>query len=240
MVQLDREEVECIVYSGTSAKELQLVENINRVDLNPMEVAKAYQSYLDAGHTVDDLSEVTGKAKGQITWSLNLLRCREDIQHLVSRGQMTVSVAGYLSKLSLNGQAQAVRAMNSEILSVSECHKLTEIIYVQENQEAMFTPEEIPVLDQKTIETRHKVDDAFERACSAFEEIARLEADNPGITGQAVADKLDITKEKADGLYKLIGEFRQSLEYKRVAAILGSDTLTNDNVCETMKIGGHS
>ena len=46
---LDTETIECIVYNGSNGKELQLIENINRKDLNYMELAEAYRSYLDWG-----------------------------------------------------------------------------------------------------------------------------------------------------------------------------------------------
>lgn len=211
-------EVDCIVYTGNLAKELQLIENINRADLNPMEVARAYQKYLDDGHDVDELAEVIGKDKGQITWSLSLLKCREDVQHMVERGQFSVAVAGFLSKLSLNGQARVIRIIQGDKLSVAECRKLIEKIYCEENQVEMFAETK---LSPKEAEARKKFDTAFERACKAFQEINDLELDNPGMTAQAIADKLDITQEKVDMLYKLVGKFRESLEYRRVSALLG-------------------
>ena len=78
---LDAETIECIVYNGSNGKELQLVENINRKDLNYMELAEAYRSYLDSGHTLDELSQVVGKPKNIISWMLNLEKCRPEVQY---------------------------------------------------------------------------------------------------------------------------------------------------------------
>ena len=126
---LDEESIECIVFTGKNGKELQLVENINRKDLNPMEVVNAYRSYLDAGHTVEDLAMVVGKPKNIISWLLNLENCRPDVQHMVSHNQMSMVVGISMSKLTENGQAQALRTMHSTQLSVSDCQILSQNIF---------------------------------------------------------------------------------------------------------------
>lgn len=214
---LEWETIPAIVYEGKSAKELQLVENINRVDLNPMETAEAYQAYLNDGHNLLELSEVTGKAQSSLSLSLSLLKCRPEVQHLIRRNQFSPAVGTYLSKLSDNGQMTALKAMQSNQLSVAECHKVCEQISAKENQIDMF-PEE-PVLSAKEIEVREKISNAFKQASLAFQQIANIENDNPGITTQAIADHLDITKEKVEMLQKLVTQFRNSLEYRRVKAL---------------------
>ena len=59
----------------------------------------------------------------------------------------------------------------------------------------------------------------MERACQALQEINKMEVDNPGISAQAIAEKLDITQEKIDLLYTLVGRFKKNLRQKRVAAL---------------------
>jgi len=214
---LEWETIDCIVFRGDHIKELQLVENINRVDLNPMEIAEAYQSYLDSGHTIDELSEVTGKPKNTINWLLNITRCRPEIQHMVKHNQISLVVAIAQSKLSDNGQLRTLRMMQQNKLSVSECRNLCEKVFTEESQTEMFIEE--PKLSDKEIETRRRVESALDRACQAFNEVNKLELDNPGITAQAIAEKLDITQEKVDLLYKLVGQFKSSLQNRRVAAL---------------------
>jgi len=214
---LEWETIECIVYNGDSAKELQLIENINRVDLNPMEVAEAYKSYLDSGHTLVELSEVVGKPINTISWLLNVNKCRPEIQHMVKHSQISLVVAIAQSKLSDDGQLRSLRVMQQNKLSVSECRGLCEKIQAEENQIEMFAEE--PKLSDKEIEARHKVETALDRACQAFTEINKLEYDNPGITAQAIAEKLDITQEKIEMLYKLVGQFKSSLQNRRMASL---------------------
>jgi len=49
--------------------------------------------------------------------------------------------------------------------------------------------------------------------------INKMETDNPGISAQAISEKLDITQEKVDLLYKLVGQFKKNLRQQRVAAL---------------------
>ena len=130
---------------------------------------------------------------------------------------MSMVVGISLSKLTDNGQTQALRVMHSTQLSVSECQNLSQRIYVQENQVEMFADE--PKLDDKTIQVRAKIKHAMERACQALQEINAIEMENPGISAQAVAEKLDVTKENVDMLYQMVGQFKKSLQNKRVAAL---------------------
>ena len=123
-----------------------------------------------------------------------------------------------MSKLSLNGQSRLIKAMQSDSLSVSECHKLVEKLYAEENQVEMFTETK---LSKRELDARQKFNTAFDRACKAFQEIDSLEANYPGITAQSISDKLDITVEKVNLLYKLVGKFRSSLEYRRVSSLVG-------------------
>jgi ParB family chromosome partitioning protein len=214
---LDAETVECIVYNGKNAKELQLIENINRKDLNPIEVVQAYRSYLDAGHTLEELSEVVGKPKNILSWLLNLENCRPEVKHMVTKNQMSMVVGISLSKLTDNGQLQALRTMQSTKLNVSECQQLSQRIFAHENQDDMFADE--PKLDDKTIQVRSKIQGAMQRASQALQEIQNIELDNPGISAQAIAERLDITQENIDMLQKMLAQFKRSLEQKRVAAL---------------------
>ncbi len=214
---LDAETIECIVYNGSNGKELQLIENINRKDLNYMELAGAYRSYLDGGHTLEELSEVVGKPKNIISWMLNLENCRPEVQHMVRRSQLSLVVGISLSKLTENGQLRALRTMQTTKLNVAECQALCDKIYSEENQVEMFAEE--PQLTDEEMKARAKIQSALDRACQALQEVNKIEVETPGISAQAIAEKLDITQEKVDLLYNLVGQFKKNLKQRRVAAL---------------------
>ncbi len=75
--RLGKEYIEAVV-SDTDAysKESRftaLVENLQRKNLNPVEVAKAYQDALDSGLTLTELSEKIGKSKPEISRCIKIL-----------------------------------------------------------------------------------------------------------------------------------------------------------------------
>ena len=70
--------------------EMALVENIQREDLDPIEVALTYQRLLDeVGMTQENLSQRVGKERSTITNSVRLLKLTPDIQNGIRSGQIS-------------------------------------------------------------------------------------------------------------------------------------------------------
>jgi ParB family chromosome partitioning protein len=70
--------------------ELALVENIQREDLNPIEVAEAYKTLLDkCGLTQYELAEKVGKSRSGVANLLRLLTLPEKIKGMLRAGQLT-------------------------------------------------------------------------------------------------------------------------------------------------------
>ncbi|MBS0357939.1 MAG: ParB/RepB/Spo0J family partition protein [Proteobacteria bacterium] len=82
-------EVTCLInnYSDEQAAEVTTVENINRVDLNPIEEAEAYQRLMDEfGYVHEEIAAVVGKSRTKITNTLRLLKLEPFIREaLISR-----------------------------------------------------------------------------------------------------------------------------------------------------------
>ncbi|HTJ84022.1 MAG TPA: ParB/RepB/Spo0J family partition protein [Polyangiaceae bacterium] len=67
-----------------AAFELALVENVQRADLNPIEVAEAYDRLLkEHGHTHESLAERVGRDRSTVTNMLRLLKLPPDVRSLV-------------------------------------------------------------------------------------------------------------------------------------------------------------
>jgi len=141
----------------------------------------------------------------------------QEVKHMVRHEQISLVVAISLSKLTDNGQLRVLRTMQTTKLNVAECQALCQQVYSEENQVDMFASE--PKLTEQELKARTKIQSALDRACQALQEVNKMEVDNPGISAQAVAEKLDITQEKVDLLYKLVGQFKKNLRQKRVAAL---------------------
>ncbi len=70
--------------------EMALVENIQREDLDAIEIALTYQRLLDEiGMTQENLSQRLGKDRSTITNSIRLLRLNPDIQNAIRSGSIS-------------------------------------------------------------------------------------------------------------------------------------------------------
>ncbi|MGC4129449.1 MAG: ParB/RepB/Spo0J family partition protein [Bergeyella sp.] len=70
--------------------EMALVENIQREDLDPIEIALTYQRLLDEiGMTQENLSHRVGKERSTITNSIRLLRLNPDVQNAIRSGEIS-------------------------------------------------------------------------------------------------------------------------------------------------------
>lgn len=100
--------------------EMALVENIQREDLNPMEIALAYQHLLEQYEmTQEQLSERVGKSRSAVTNYLRLLKLPGNIQVALENKELDMGHARAL--LSLNDptlQNQVFQAIKKEDLSV--------------------------------------------------------------------------------------------------------------------------
>lgn len=90
-------EIDAYVHELLSDKnmaEWALIENIQRVDLNPIEVAESYQQLLENyGYTHDDLAASVGKSRSAVTNALRLLKLPEAVKNFVSEGKLSASIA---------------------------------------------------------------------------------------------------------------------------------------------------
>ncbi len=81
-------------YSDEQVMEIALIENVQREDLNPIEIAVAYQNIMnELTITQEELSVKVGKSRSYIANFLRLLQLPEKIKEYVSRGTLTMGHA---------------------------------------------------------------------------------------------------------------------------------------------------
>jgi ParB family transcriptional regulator, chromosome partitioning protein len=84
-----------------------LLENIHRVQLNPLEEAAAYQQLLDEfGVTHDELASRIGRSRPLITNMIRLLKLPIAVQRRVAAGVLSAGHARALLSLEAGGEAQ--------------------------------------------------------------------------------------------------------------------------------------
>ena len=106
--------------------ELRLIENIQREDLNPIELAHAFQALLDQhGLTHEDLAERVGKDRSSVTNALRLLTLPAQIQAEVSAGTLSNGHAkALLGVTDAAWQLTLARRAIEDGLSVREVERL--------------------------------------------------------------------------------------------------------------------
>lgn len=145
-------EVPCVVrkYSEQEKVEIQLIENIQRQDLNPIEEAMAYKRLLNEfSLKQDELAESIGKNRTTITNSMRLLNLGEEVQNMIVDEKLTPGHARAL--LSVEDKAKQytlAQQIFDEKLSVRDTEKLVKA-YGKPKKEKKLTPEALQLIYKK-------------------------------------------------------------------------------------------
>lgn len=107
---------------------LALVENLQRADLNPMEMARAYHRMMNEfGLTQDIIAQRVGCERSSIANVVRLLNLPPEIQRLIEANQLSMGHAKViLGLLGQNEQLKVAQLVVSKALSVRETEKLVE------------------------------------------------------------------------------------------------------------------
>jgi ParB family chromosome partitioning protein len=112
--------------SDRDMRELALVENIQRVQLNAVEEALAFEQLVnDLGLTHEQIAERVGKSRAAVTNTLRLLKLEPTVRDWLREGQLTAGHGRAL--LQFQGAAQVARARTilESSLNVREAEKKT-------------------------------------------------------------------------------------------------------------------
>lgn len=111
--------------SDKEALELAIIENVQRVDLNPLEEAMGYAQLIEQfDYTQNDLAQVIGKSRSHVANTLRLMKLPEDVREMVSRGELTAGHARTL--ITADDPAAMARRIVSGGLSVREAEALSQ------------------------------------------------------------------------------------------------------------------
>lgn len=122
---------------------LALIENIQREDLNPIEIAVTYERLIEELNlTHEDLAKKLGKGRSSITNTLSLLALHEELKAAVKAGEVSMGHAKELKSLAKEEQVKLlpyiiekelpVRATR-EILGLCKMHTTVQIAFDKDN-----------------------------------------------------------------------------------------------------------
>jgi ParB family chromosome partitioning protein len=80
--------------------EVALIENVQRRDLNPIELAHAFRALLDVGQTQEQIGQSVGLDRSSVANHLRLLELPKELQEDVELGTLTMGHAKALLQLS--------------------------------------------------------------------------------------------------------------------------------------------
>ena len=128
--------------------EMALVENIQREDLNPMEVAFTYQRLIDECRlTHEKLSDRVAKNRSTVTNTLRLLKLPPEIQQSIKEKRITTGHAKVLVGVEdLALQLMLHKRILLERLSVREIEEIAQNFAVSKNKSKKATPSVSPNL----------------------------------------------------------------------------------------------
>ena len=123
MAQLHELPVLVREFDDVEVLEVAIIENIQRLDLNPVEEAAGYKQLMDKfGHTQEKLAEALSKSRSYIANLLRLLHLPDEVLNLLQSGALSVGHARAL--ITSDNPVDLARQVVSDGLSV----RATEIL----------------------------------------------------------------------------------------------------------------
>jgi ParB family chromosome partitioning protein len=106
--------------------EWALIENIQRVDLNPVEIARSYQKLINNhGYTHEDLAKAVGKSRSAITNALRLLKLPEVVLAWIEEGKIAGGAARALCSDKIADPEAVARRIIEEGLNVRQIEAIS-------------------------------------------------------------------------------------------------------------------
>ncbi len=110
--------------SDRDMMEMALVENVQRVQLNPLEEALAYEQLVNAcGMTHEEISTRVGKSRAAVTNTLRLLKLDAAVKQWLSEGKLTAGHGRALLQYQGEEQVRRARSVLEASLNVREAEK---------------------------------------------------------------------------------------------------------------------
>ena len=149
-------------YTDREIKEISLIENLQREDLNPIEAANAMKQLMDEYHlTQEELAERIGKSRPAVTNTLRLLSLSPEVIDMVSSGRLSAGHARALVTLPEDVQYKLATDTVKDGLSVRDIERSV--------RDYFASPEELAEKkDKKKMQVSIELKDLVERMRHTF------------------------------------------------------------------------
>jgi ParB family chromosome partitioning protein len=145
--KLGKKEIKAIVLdlNLNTLREYALIENIQRENLNPIEIARSLKSLIEEhNYTHEELAKIISKSRSYVTNLLRLLSLPDYVQEKVKNNEISVGHAKIMANLNNDEIKKVVREIKEKKLNVRETENLINKI---KNKSAIVP--EITILSEK-------------------------------------------------------------------------------------------
>ena len=105
--------------------EIALIENEQRVDLNPIEKANAYLRYCNQYNvTQSEIADILSKSRASVTHMIRLLQLPQEVQDMIAQGSLSIGHGKAILSASPERQLEIAKLILKENLTVRETEKL--------------------------------------------------------------------------------------------------------------------
>ncbi|NOU68713.1 ParB/RepB/Spo0J family partition protein [Paenibacillus sp. LMG 31461] len=180
------------ILSDQQVMEIALIENVQREDLNALEIAFAYQGIIDQfSLTQEELSAKVGKSRSHIANFLRLLSLPESIKQYVSRGTLSM------------GHARAIVGVKDDKVKKELAEStISKQWSVRELEEAIKMLEEPPGPEKEKAKQKEKNRDPYIN--QAEEQLRDIYRTSVKIKSQQDKGKIELLYYSKDDLNRLL------------------------------------
>lgn len=176
---------------------MALIENIQREDLNPLDVAAGIERLIEEfGLTHEEAAAAIGRSRSATTNFLRLLSLAEEVKAMLLEGDLEMGHARALLPLSAGDQILAAKTVAARRLSVRQTEELVKRLLAQDSEE------------EKTEEPADPDRAALEESLSDYlGAVVKIRASRRG-KGKVVIEFSSL--DQFDGILNLIGPRRKA------------------------------
>lgn len=120
-ILLDWTEIDAVVYEADEAADdsyfthVALAENVNRLDLHPLDEGAQYARLLKEGYSLEDLAAYFDRSISHIYQRMKLCNLIDDAREIFRNGQIKISTAAKIASLPKQVQKEIVSALKKEL-----------------------------------------------------------------------------------------------------------------------------
>lgn len=166
-------------FADKNLRELALIENIQREDLNPIELANSYKELINEYKiTQEELGNIVKKSRPVITNTMRLLNLSDFTQQALIDGKISVGHAKVMLGFDKKDEKELLNTIIGQKLTASDTEKLVKQMKNRDNAPSKFTNDtefQVEILKlKKILQDYAKVTTKNKKVTLNFTEISKI------------------------------------------------------------------